>query len=73
MKIEPRTMFLAQVVATTFSCFIQIFVLNLSLNGIDQVCEAHQPDRFTCPNGRVFFAGKSETATNFVAVEGSLT
>lgn len=58
MKIPPRTMFLSQVVATTFSCFIQIVVLNLSLNHIPDVCEQHQVDHFTCPGGRVFFAGK---------------
>ena len=57
MKIPPRTMFMAQVVATTFSCFIQITVLNLALNNIDQVCDLHQPNNFTCPGGRVFFAG----------------
>ncbi|WZH44895.1 OPT oligopeptide transporter protein-domain-containing protein [Fusarium acuminatum] len=56
MKIPPRTMFLSQVVATTFSCFIQIVVLNLSLNNIPNVCEQHQVDHFTCPGGRVFFA-----------------
>ncbi|KAM0246238.1 hypothetical protein ACHAP5_004860 [Fusarium lateritium] len=49
-------MFLSQVVATTFSCFIQIIVLNLSLNNIPNVCEQHQVDHFTCPGGRVFFA-----------------
>lgn len=58
MKIPPRTMFLAQVVATTFSCFIQIAVLNFALNSIDGVCTLDQPERFTCPGGRVFFAGK---------------
>ncbi|RSL54185.1 hypothetical protein CEP54_010036 [Fusarium duplospermum] len=56
MKIPPRTMFLTQVVATTFSCFIQIIVLNLALNNIEDVCEPHQADHFTCPGGRVFFA-----------------
>ncbi|KAF5567781.1 hypothetical protein FPHYL_3066 [Fusarium phyllophilum] len=56
MKIPPRTMFLSQVVATTFSCFIQIVVLNLSLKSIENVCQPHQIDHFTCPGGRVFFA-----------------
>ncbi|KAF7543053.1 hypothetical protein G7Z17_g11054 [Cylindrodendrum hubeiense] len=56
MKIPPRTMFLSQVVATTFSCFIQIIVLNLALNNIEDVCEPHQEDHFTCPGGRVFFS-----------------
>lgn len=58
MKIPPRTMFMCQVVATTFSCFIQIAVLNSALVGIDGVCTLTQPDRFTCPGGRVFFSGK---------------
>ncbi|TQV99949.1 small oligopeptide transporter, OPT family [Cordyceps javanica] len=49
MKVPPRTMFLAQVVATTVSCFVQIIVLNLALSSIDDVCDIHQRDRFTCP------------------------
>ncbi|RYP57824.1 hypothetical protein DL769_009255 [Monosporascus sp. CRB-8-3] len=56
MKIPPRTMFMCQVVATTFSCFIQIAVLNFALKNIDGVCEVTQPERFTCPGGRVFFS-----------------
>lgn len=64
MKIPPRTMFWAQVVATTFSCFIQIVVLNTALSTIPDVCDQHQKDRFTCPGGRVFFAGMSNLPTN---------
>ncbi|KAK8020304.1 small oligopeptide transporter [Apiospora arundinis] len=56
MKIPPRTMFMCQVVATTFSCFIQIVVLNLALANIDGVCEPTQPEHFSCPGGRVFFS-----------------
>ncbi|CAH0052080.1 unnamed protein product [Clonostachys rhizophaga] len=56
MKIPPRTMFMCQVVATTFSCFIQITVLNFALHHIEDVCEIHQANNFTCPGGRVFFA-----------------
>jgi len=59
MKIPPRTMFMAQVVATTVSCFIQVLVLNYALNNIPNVCEPTQPEHFTCPGGRVFFSGKS--------------
>jgi hypothetical protein len=57
MKIPPRTMFMCQVVATTFSCFIQIAVLNFALNNIDGVCTLEQPQHFSCPGGRVFFSG----------------
>ncbi|KAI8947659.1 OPT oligopeptide transporter protein-domain-containing protein [Xylaria longipes] len=56
MKIPPRTMFMAQVVATTISCFIQVFVLNFALDNIDGICDITQPQRFTCPGGRTFFS-----------------
>jgi OPT family oligopeptide transporter len=51
-------MFMAQVVATTFSCFIQVAVLNFALTNIKDVCTPHQPEHFTCPGGKVFFSGK---------------
>ncbi|KAI3399059.1 hypothetical protein diail_7859 [Diaporthe ilicicola] len=56
MKIPPRTMFMAQVVATTFSCFIQIMVLNAALKSIPNVCTTTQREHFTCPGGKVFFS-----------------
>ncbi|KAI1435489.1 OPT oligopeptide transporter protein-domain-containing protein [Xylaria sp. CBS 124048] len=56
MKIPPRTMFMAQVTATTVSCIIQVFVLNFALTSIDGVCDMTQPQRFSCPGGRVFFS-----------------
>lgn len=58
MKIPPRTMFTAQVVATTLSCFIQVGVLNFAFNSIEDICTPHQVNKFTCPAGRVFFSGK---------------
>ncbi|KAL2254985.1 hypothetical protein VTK26DRAFT_4420 [Humicola hyalothermophila] len=54
MKIPPRTMFMAQVVATTVSCVIQVLVLNYALSHIPDVCQPTQPDHFTCPGGKVF-------------------
>ena len=56
MKIPPRTMFTAQVVATILSCFVQVAVLNFGLNNIKDVCTPTQPQRFTCPLGRIFFS-----------------
>ncbi|KAM0515254.1 hypothetical protein ACHAPE_006211 [Trichoderma viride] len=56
MKIPPRTMFMAQVVATTYSCIIQVLVLNTALKIIPDVCDEQQPERFTCPGGRVFYS-----------------
>ncbi|KAE9989912.1 GPI transamidase component [Venturia inaequalis] len=56
MKIPPRTMFTAQVVATTVSCFVQVFVLNFALNNIEGVCTKEQKQHFTCPGAKVFFS-----------------
>ena len=55
MKVPPRTMFSAQVVATIWSCFVQIAVLEWALGTIKDVCKPHQANHFTCPGGRVFF------------------
>ena len=52
---------MAQVVATTFSCFIQIVVLNFALNNVKGVCTPTQAEHFTCPGGKVFFSGMSMT------------
>jgi OPT family small oligopeptide transporter len=56
MKIPPRTMFTAQVVATILSCFIQVFVLNFSMSNIKDVCQITQKQHFTCPGAKVFFS-----------------
>lgn len=49
-------MFMAQVVATIVACFIQVFMLNFSLNNIKDVCTTTQKQHFTCPNAKVFFS-----------------
>lgn len=55
MKVPPRTMYSAQVVATIWSCFVQIAVLEWALGTIKDVCSRKQVNHFSCPNGRVFF------------------
>lgn len=56
MKIPPRTMFVGQTIATLWACIVQVAVLEWGLGGaIKDVCTAHQVNRFSCPNGRVFF------------------
>ncbi|EEP76496.1 OPT family small oligopeptide transporter [Uncinocarpus reesii 1704] len=56
LKINPRSLFWAQVLATLWSCFVQLGVIRWSMGNIEGICERDQPNRFTCPNGRVFFA-----------------
>jgi len=56
MKIPPRTLFMGQVIASVWTCFVQVAVLNWALGGaISNICEPENPSHFTCPNGRVFF------------------
>jgi len=47
---------MAQVVAVSVSCFVQVAVLNLALANIEGICDVTQPHHFTCPGGRVFFS-----------------
>ena len=56
MKIPPRTLFAAQVIATTMASIIQVFVLNFALNNIEGVCTQEQKQHFFCPGGQVFFS-----------------
>ena len=55
MKVPPRSMFWGQLVATVWSCFVQLCVIIWSLENIPDVCKPDQSSRFTCPGGRVFF------------------
>ena len=56
MKIPPRSMFMAQTIATLWACIVQVGVLEWALGGaIADICTEHQANKFNCPNGRVFF------------------
>lgn len=55
MKIAPRLMFSAQLIATIWGSLVQIAVLRWSYGNIENLCEPHQVNGYTCPNGKVFF------------------
>jgi hypothetical protein len=55
MKVPPRTMFWGQLVASLWSCFVQVGVLFWSFKNIPEICTPKQKSNFTCPNGKVFF------------------
>ncbi|OKO97291.1 Sexual differentiation process protein isp4 [Penicillium subrubescens] len=56
MKVPPRVTFMCQVVATVWACFVQIAVMNWTLDNIENVCTTTQTAHFTCPNGKAFFS-----------------
>lgn len=55
MKIAPRTLFWAQLVATIWGALVQIGVLRWAYGSIDNLCAQDQKNHYTCPGGRVFF------------------
>ncbi|OAA63871.1 small oligopeptide transporter, OPT family [Cordyceps fumosorosea ARSEF 2679] len=56
MKIPPKVTFWCQVIPTIWAVFVQIAVMNWTLGNIEDACQVHQKDHFTCPNGRAFFS-----------------
>ncbi|KAI6005109.1 OPT oligopeptide transporter [Pisolithus orientalis] len=54
MKIPPRLMFTAQVIAALVSSLVVISVQNWMFTNIVDICQPNQPDYFTCPSTTVF-------------------
>lgn len=55
MKIQPRVMFWAQLIATVWGGLVQVCVLKWAQGSIKDVCTSTQKSHFTCPGARVFF------------------
>ncbi|GLA62264.1 hypothetical protein AtubIFM55763_003577 [Aspergillus tubingensis] len=55
MKIAPRVMFAAQLVATIVGAFVSLGVNVWALANIEDVCSTTQPDKFTCAGARDFY------------------
>lgn len=49
MKIPPRTMFTAQVIATIIGCLVALGVNDWQLANIKDICSPLQPSRYVCP------------------------
>lgn len=54
-KIPPRAMFRCQVLSMFVMSFISLAVMNFQINSIEGYCDENQPQKFTCPNSRVFY------------------
>ncbi|KZO90436.1 OPT oligopeptide transporter [Calocera viscosa TUFC12733] len=54
MKIPPRMMFMAQVVAALVACFVVVGVQDWMFGNIEGMCQPGQTDNFTCPGIKVF-------------------
>jgi OPT family small oligopeptide transporter len=54
MKVPPRTMFIAQVVAAFVSCFVVCFVQDWMFANIPDMCSHGQADGWSCPSSGTF-------------------
>ncbi|PPQ82231.1 hypothetical protein CVT24_012737 [Panaeolus cyanescens] len=54
MKIPPRSMFWAQIVATIIAGTVQLGIQTWMFRHIDDICDITQPNGFTCPSIQVF-------------------
>ncbi|KEI39260.1 uncharacterized protein L969DRAFT_82123 [Mixia osmundae IAM 14324] len=55
MKLPPREMFRAQVIASVLSAFVGLLVIAFQVSAIPDMCTPGQPDRWTCPGYQTFF------------------
>lgn len=53
--LQPRVTFTAQVSACLWSCIVQVAVFNWALGSIEGICDADQPNNYTCPGATVFY------------------
>ncbi|KAE8356743.1 OPT oligopeptide transporter protein-domain-containing protein [Aspergillus coremiiformis] len=56
LKIPPRSLFLAQGLATIVGALTQAGVTLWMLGHISDACSQDQPDGFSCPNGRTVYS-----------------
>jgi OPT family small oligopeptide transporter len=54
MKIPPRVLFTAQILALFISCFVVQHVQNVMFLHITDICSPDQPDGFSCPTVETF-------------------
>ncbi|KAK6527554.1 hypothetical protein TWF694_004537 [Orbilia ellipsospora] len=55
MKVPPRPMFWAQVIAAIWTAILQVAVMYWALGAIDGICTKDAPNQFTCPQASIFF------------------
>ncbi|ONH70112.1 Oligopeptide transporter 2 [Cyberlindnera fabianii] len=55
-KIPPRAVFRAQMIGTIIQAFVTLGVLNWSVSNIEDFCQPHQAQKFTCPSERTFYS-----------------
>jgi hypothetical protein len=56
LHIAPRTLFVAQGLATLLGAVVQCGVTVFMITRVDDICTPHADGNFTCPHGLVTFS-----------------
>ena len=68
LHIAPRTLFMAQGLATLVGAIVQCGVTVFMITRIDGVCTSDAPGGFTCPHGRVTYSSSLIWGMSFPSV-----
>lgn len=55
-KIPPRALFRVQILGVFIASFVQLGILNFVLTNIDNYCDPHNKQKFTCAGSRTFYS-----------------
>lgn len=56
MKIQPRLLFVVQMVASAWSCLVQVGVMRWAYGNIEDLCSSTQPNGYTCASAKVYYS-----------------
>lgn len=54
-KLPPRAIFKGQLISTIISVSTALIIANWQLDNIQDICDSHQKERFSCPGANTFF------------------
>ncbi|KAG2734253.1 hypothetical protein G9P44_002259 [Scheffersomyces stipitis] len=54
-KVPPRALFRVQIIGVFVASFVQLGILNFVLASVENYCDPHNKQKFTCPGSRTFY------------------
>lgn len=54
-KLPPRAIFKGQLISTLLSIVTALIIANWQLANVENICDPHQKNRFSCPGANTFF------------------
>lgn len=54
-KIPPRAIFKGQLISTILSVMTALIIANWQLDNVQNICDAHQTERLSCPGANTYF------------------